>query len=362
MTLNAIDAFAGAGGLSLGLTRAGYSVRLAFDNSQVAIDTHRKNLSCRAETLDAATTSGSELLDLAGLKRGEVDLLAGGPPCQGFSLQRRGEREDPRNLLVLRYLDWLEEMRPRAFLMENVAAIQSVRGKHILRAVEEAAQDLGFQVHATILDASQYGVPQKRRRAFLVGLPAGTHFSWPAAITQSPRTVGDAIRDLPSPPEDGSSHPSIANHYREARLSDLNIERIKHVPPGGGREYLPKHLQLACHQGNHRHLDTYGRLSWDEPAVTITARFDSFTRGKFGHPEEHRTITLREGARLQSFPDDFVFLGNREEGARLIGNAVPPLLAQAIGQSIKSALSGSQTPGDSEPVQMSLWGAGVAAV
>ncbi|MGY3553948.1 DNA cytosine methyltransferase [Williamsia sp. R60] len=335
----AIDAFSGAGGLSLGLSNAGFDMRLAFDNNQIAVDTHRKNLPGRAEVLDAAMTSGSELLELAGLERGEAALLAGGPPCQGFSLQRRGARDDPRNLLVLRYLDWLDEIRPRAFLIENVTAIRSIRGTHLLNAVEERAKELGFDVHSKILNAVDFGVPQRRRRAFLVGVPSGSKFFWPAESDKPPRTVRDAFTELPAPPRDGTPHPFVPNHYRETRLSARNVERIRHVPEGGGREHLPERLQLKCHSGTHRHLDTYGRLSRDEPAVTITARFDSFTRGRFGHPTEDRSITLREGARLQSFPDDFVFLGNREDGARLIGNAVPPLLAEQIGKSILAAIS-----------------------
>lgn len=277
-------------------------------------------------------------MNLAHLDKGELDLLAGGPPCQGFSLQRRGDRQDERNLLVLRYLEWIETMRPRAFLIENVAAIKSIRGSHLLKAVSEHAEALGYVMHSTILNAAEYGVPQRRRRAFIVGLLDNETFRWPVPLVGAPPTVGDAIRDLPSPPLDGSPHPNVPNHYRESRLSKTNIERIRHVPPGGGREHLPPHLQLACHQNGHRHLDTYGRLAWDEPAVTITARFDSFTRGKFGHPAEDRSITLREGARLQTFPDDFVFLGNREQGARLIGNAVPPVLAHAIGESLSRSL------------------------
>lgn len=337
-TLTCVDAFSGAGGLSLGLLWAGFDVRLAFDNDQVAVDTHRKNLPGRAEVIDAAEASGVELLEMAGLRRGELDLLAGGPPCQGFSLQRRGVRDDPRNLLVLRYLDWLEVMAPKAFLIENVAAIRSIRGSHLLKAVEERARVLGYDVYATILNASEHGVPQRRRRAFLIGVPSGAKFEWPQPALDGLASVRDAIGDLPSPPSDGSPHPFVPNHFREARLSELNRERIRHVPEGGGREHLPQHLRLACHANGHRHLDTYGRLSWSEPAVTITARFDSFTRGRFGHPVEDRSITLREGARLQSFPDDFVFLGNREEGARLIGNAVPPLLAKALGERLADVL------------------------
>lgn len=342
--LRAIDAFAGAGGLSLGLRRAGFDVRLAFDNDEVAVETHRRNLGDRVELLDATRTSSEQLMSLAGVGPGELDLLAGGPPCQGFSMQGLGVRGDPRNELVLRYLDWIRDIRPRAFLIENVPAIKSVRGRHLLDAVTVAARTAGLETHTAVLDASDFGVPQRRRRAFMVGVPAGTDFQWPDPTAVRPVSVRDAIGDLPSPPADGSPHPSVPNHFREARLSALNIERIKHVPEGGGRLHLPAHLQLECHKGGHRHLDTYGRLAWDEPAVTITARFDSFTRGRFGHPVEHRTITLREGARLQSFPDDFVFVGNRGEVARQIGNAVPPALGESVVRAIARALGSVLVP------------------
>lgn len=338
MSLKAIDAFAGAGGLSLGLEQAGFDVRLAFDFDQVAVDTHRKNLNGSAEVLDAASVASDELLDLSALQRGELDLLAGGPPCQGFSLQRRGAREDPRNMLVLRYLDWLADLQPRAFLIENVQAIRSVRGNHVIKAVEDRAAELGYKTYARILNAHEYGVAQARKRAFLVGIRDAKQFEWPEPVDER-LTVRDAIGDLASPPADGSPHPTIPNHYREARLSALNLERIRAVPEGGGRLDLPSHLQLACHQGNHRHLDTYGRLAWDRPSGTITARFDSFTRGRFGHPKEDRSITLREGARLQGFPDDFVFLGNREQGARMIGNAVPPPLGSRVATAIAASLN-----------------------
>lgn len=337
MSLRAIDAFSGAGGLSLGLQAAGFEIGLAFDNDQVAIDTHRKNISGTAEVLDASSVTSHELLELAGIGVGELDLLAGGPPCQGFSLQRRGAREDPRNLLVLRYLDWLAEVQPRAFLVENVQAIRSIRGNHVIEEVENRAKELGYVTYARILNAHDFGLAQVRKRAFLVGIRGSHRFEWPTPSV-SQRTVRDVLADLPSPPEDGSPHKSIPNHYREARLSDLNRRRIRSVPEGGGRLDLPPELQLACHQGNHRHLDTYGRLAWDRPAGTITARFDSFTRGRFGHPTEDRSITLREGARLQGFPDYFVFLGTREQGARMIGNAVPPPLAERVANSLRDAL------------------------
>jgi DNA (cytosine-5)-methyltransferase 1 len=338
MTLTVVDSFCGTGGLSLGLGQAGFDVRLALDNDQVAVDSHRKNLPGRAEVLDATVVTGTAIRELTNLGIGELDLLAGGPPCQGFSLQRRGARADPRNRLALRYLEWITDLRPRAFLMENVAAIGSLRGREIVTAISSHAGSLGYSVHSAVLDAAYYGVPQHRRRMIIIGLRDVDVFEWPTESADAPPTVREAFRGLPSPPSDGSPHKLIANHYRERRLSKLNIERIRHVPEGGGREDLPEHLVLECHKGSHRHLDTYGRLAWDKPAGTITARFDSFTRGRFGHPVEDRSITLREGARLQSFPDDFVFLGNREDGARLIGNAVPPAFAYAIGKALIASL------------------------
>lgn len=309
-----IDAFAGAGGLSLGLRRAGWDLVAAFDNDPVAVETYKINLGNHAYVLDAERLRPEDLMSIAGIEVGECALLAGGPPCQGFSLQGRGARRDPRNALVLKFVELIVGLRPRSFLMENVPAIGTVRGRDLLDVLIERTNRLRYRVFMATLDAADFGVGQHRRRTFLVGLdPSAGDFMWPRPVNADrPLTVREVLADLPSPPQDGSHHPSIANHYREARLSALNTERIKHVPPGGGREYLPADLQLKCHANGHRHLDTYGRLAWDAPAGTITARFDSFTRGRFGHPVEHRSITLREGARLQGFPDSFRFLGTRE--------------------------------------------------
>lgn len=331
--LSAIDSFAGAGGLSLGLMQAGWNVALAFDNDPISVETYRRNLGKHAHPLDAELVSATEIMQLANLAPGECDLLAGGPPCQGFSLQRRGARQDPRNRLSLLFLDWVYSLRPKVFLIENVPAITSVRGQDILRAVERTVGELGYGLSICTVNALDYGTPQNRRRTFIVGMSDRREFRWPDPCATR-LTVRHAMADLPSPPADGSCHPAVSNHYREARLSVTNIARIRAVPEGGSRLDLPEHLQLDCHKSGHRHLDTYGRLAWDLPAGTITARFDSFTRGRFGHPIEDRSVTLREGARLQGFPDDFVFLGNREEGARMIGNAVPPPLARAFGTAL----------------------------
>lgn len=344
----AIDLFCGAGGLSLGLNSAGYRIAAALDNDPIATRTYERALGSHVDTASIEEVSGKEILARASLGRGDCMLLAGGPPCQGFSVQRRGDREDARNGLVLHFMRLVEEVRPQFFLMENVGGLLSKHGKPFLKEMAERAARLNYIIHIELLDAADYGVPQVRKRAFLVGEHAPDlipRFRFPKRTHSTRRvTVRDAIGDLPTPPADGSPHPGIPNHYREARLSKLNLERIRHVPPGGGREHLPVHLQLACHVNNpgHRHMDVYGRLSWDEPSVTLTARFDSFTRGRFGHPDDDRSLTVREGARLQTFPDHFVFEGNREQGARQVGNAVPPLLAQRIGAAIIEAAAARQ--------------------
>ena len=183
-------------------------------------------------------------------------------------------------------------MRPRTFLMENVPAIGTRRGRDLLRALTLRTSELGYAVYERTLDALDYGVAQHRRRTFIIGIhPSGSEFRWPSpAPSTGPKTVRAALGDLPSPPADGSRHPDIANYYREARLSPLNLERIKHVPEGGGRLDLPLHLQLACHAEGHRHLDTYGRLAWDKPSGTITARFEIASHARPLRPSAGRSL------------------------------------------------------------------------
>lgn len=343
--LKVIDLFCGAGGLALGLEKAGFQIAASVEMDPKACKTYRRNFGDHLIERDIHQLTVSELLEFAKMTVGECKLLAGGPPCQGFSIQRRGADEDPRNDLVFQYLRFVEGVMPQFFLMENVSGLMSKRGTPFLDKVLSRVAELGYTTYLTKVDAANYGVPQMRKRVILVGERAASAdavFSFPDAPIKNGayRTVRQAIGDLPSPPADGSLHSNISNHAREARLSQTNRERLQHIPPGGGREHLPDHLQLPCHKNNpgHRHMDVYGRLEWDKPAGTITARFDSFTRGKFAHPVEHRSLTLREGARLQTFPDSFVFEGNREEVAKQIGNAVPPMLAEALGGAVFAAL------------------------
>lgn len=335
-----IDSFCGAGGLGLGLKQAGYNILLSFDIDQICIDTinaNKKYFGHPAESADISDMLNGELLKKCNLERGELFLLAGGPPCQGFSIQRRGSDIDKRNELVLKYGKLIEELYPMYFVMENVTGIAGKRGKTILQQLIEDVEKIGYTVHIKLLDAQDYGVPQRRKRYFIVGerKDLGEHYEYPHPLDYR-RTVRDVIGDLPSPPDDGTDHPDISLHRRD-RLSPLNLKRIKSLKEGQGRDDLPMELRADCHKIDSSVIgfrNVYGRMIWDDVAPTITARFDSFTRGQFGHPVQNRSISLREGALLQCFPMDFVFTGNKVDIARQIGNAVPPLLAKQIGKSI----------------------------
>jgi DNA (cytosine-5)-methyltransferase 1 len=354
MTLKAIDLFCGAGGLSRGLSEAGFEIVAAVDSWEAALRTYRANFPAhRALAVDASALTADLLNTSSGL-----DLIAGGPPCQGFSIQRIGHDLDDRNDLVLAFARIVSELHPRCFLMENVPGLLGRRGKHVAENFTRMMIDSGYDLRHAIIDAADYGVPQNRKRVFFVGWDRNAlrQFSFPppSSAEEERRTVREAIGDLPSPPMDFSAMPGDALH-RRIRLSPKNLERLRLIPPGGGFEDLPVEMRVDCHKSGAArigHRSVYGRLAPDRPAATITARFDSFTRGKFGHPWEERNITLREGARLQGFPDCHEFYGTQEEVAAQIGNAIPPSLAYAFGKALREFLEG-RAAGPDEP-QMTL--------
>ena len=227
--------------------------------------------------------------------------------------------------------------------MENVAALRGRRGSDTLARLSGILEKY-YRVEVTTLDAADYGVPQRRRRAVVVGerLDLDPLFRWPSPShgVGGWVTVRDAIGDLPCPFEAPEAAANFPNHRRD-NISALNRVRISHVPQGGGRADIPPELRLPCHRVSVEkagHRSVYGRLHWDEPAGTITTKCNSFTRGRFAHPERNGNITMREAARLQSFPDDFVFTGATVPSAHQIGNAVPPLLAEHVGRAIMRAL------------------------
>jgi DNA (cytosine-5)-methyltransferase 1 len=354
--LTAVDLFCGAGGLSRGLADAGIAVLAAADNWAPAQRTYEANFGhpfLRADLGDEHPEAVADALDLpAG-----PDIVVGGPPCQGFSIQRIGGDADARNDLVLRFAALALALGPRAVVMENVPGLLGKRGAAIAGRYVQMLAAAGYRTSHHRLNAVDYGVPQLRRRVVFLSWREGDGPlapPRPSVAAGSHVTVAQAIGDLPSPPTDLTPHPDDPLH-RRTRLSRLNEERLRHIPPGGGFEHLPVDLRVACHRdgpGRIGHRNVYGRLHPHEPSVTITARFDSFTRGKFAHPWEDRNITLREGARLQSFPDDHAFHGTQEEVAALIGNAVPPVMAHAVAEAVARSLR------DPEPAaQLQLLGA-----
>lgn len=341
----AIDLFCGAGGLTAGFLKAGIRVVGALDSWEPAVATYRRNFAHPVVKADVTQIAALDFCRECRVEPGEVDIVAGGPPCQGFSVQRIGADEDDRNSLIFRFADFVREIRPRMFLMENVPGLLGKRGRPFADRFAFLLREAGYEVRVARVNAAEYGVPQTRKRVFFFGWIASEvppfAFPPPRLTPDQYRTVEQAIGDLPSPPDDFTPAPGDPLH-RRMRLSERNLQRLRFIPPGGGFEDLPVDLRVNCHKGGADrigHRAVYGRLAPDRPAGTITARFDSFTRGRFAHPFEDRNITLREGARLQTFDDEFQFVGTQEQIAALIGNAVPPLLAEIIGAALHAHLS-----------------------
>ncbi len=355
--LKAIDAFCGPGGISLGMARAGFETVYAFDIDEPSVQTYRKNIGNHARVEDVSDVNSTTIKKETGLNKRELDLFFGGPPCQGFSKQKRGAHKgDQRNSLVLHFVRLVKELLPKVFIFENVAIFGQKRGQKYLAEIQN--QLAPYQMTLSFFNSANYGVPQTRERFIIVGVrnDISISFSIPKPSTPEWLTVGDVLGGLPEPPLDYSNHPQFPNHQR-ARVTKINIERFSHVPQGGGWQDIPHELRLRCHQKIDTKSggwpDVYGRLKWNGQCPTITGGFDSFTRGRYGHPLHNRPLTPREAARIQGFPDSFVFLGNRGDIRSQIGNAVPPPLAEAIGKEVFNLLkqAGNQVKEKSELVR-----------
>jgi DNA (cytosine-5)-methyltransferase 1 len=318
-----IDLFAGSGAFTLGLRQAGITGRaLLVDRAKDCVATCRLNHG-DAHVLQADVSS----VDWTGVTAG---VVVGGPPCQGFSALGRRNDTDPRNELYLGLLHCVERTSPDVVVVENVPRFLAVQqGADLITSLRR----LGFNVRADVVDCASFGTPQRRRRALVTAARDGVQIPWPAARfgpeSRPFRTVADAFAMLPRVP-DG------ANWHVASPLSNVYEERIRAVPPGGSRRDLPGDLLLDCWRRARGHGDVMGRLLWSHPATTLRTEFFRPEKGRFLHPSEDRAITLREGARLQAFPDSYAFPTDLAlyTIARQIGNAIPPPLAHAIGDSI----------------------------
>lgn len=320
--LTAFDLFSGCGGLTLGLRQAGFKVVGAADIDALAVETYRANHSgVKVWETDVCTLTVSEVRSRLKLKRGEFDLLAGCPPCEGFSSMRtlNGARqiEDSRNDLVFEFLRFVRELLPKAIMMENVPGLAG--DERMVRFWKELHR-LGYEGEHQVLDAADYGVPQRRRRMILL---AGRYGPMDFVREDEGKvTVEHAIGALPPSGESGDPLHDLPEN-RTKRIRDL----IRSIPTdGGSRTDLADEHQLACHRRCDGFKDVYGRMAWHEVAPTITGGCSNPSKGRFLHPVQHRAITLREAALLQSFPADYYFSLRRGKfpAAELIGNALPP--------------------------------------
>lgn len=318
----AVDLFSGAGGLTLGLRLARFRVVGAVEVSELAADTYRSNFpAIRLWKMDIRELSIARVLHELDLESGQLDLLAGCPPCQGFSSMRtlNGHQTvaDGRNDLVLQFGRFVRGLRPKAVMLENVPAL--IRDGRLAGLVT-SLKEMGYSVRTEVLDASQFGVPQRRRRMILVAGRAGP---LQLANTDASRiTVRDAIGALPPSGLSGDPLHDLPEN-RQPKVARL----ISRIPKdGGSRRDLGEDDQLDCHRRCDGFSDVYGRMAWEEVSPTITSGCVNPSKGRFLHPQENRAITLREAALLQGFPLDFKFDLRRGKYAvaEMIGNALPP--------------------------------------
>jgi len=380
--VKSIDLFAGAGGLSCGLGMAGFTPILANELVEAHANTYQvNNENTKVVTGDVRQVCESNLKRMLGLKKGELDLLAGGPPCQGFSVNAPiRDLNDERNHLFKDFLRVASELLPKAILIENVPGIVSLGKGTVVQQIYQELENLGYSVDHKILFAGHYGIPQTRFRTIIIAIKGKAKISFPEpeynskavanfagarelCISIQPvlaqellpqTTVYDAISDLPEI-ENGSKNPPMnyltkaEGNYQKALRQDsrlvnnhscnglgkINLERLQYIPQGGNwtnipHDMLPKGMQRARRSD---HTKRYGRLHPEGMCSTILTKCDPHW-GAFIHPEQDRVLSIREAARIQSFPDTYHFTGSLPQQYEQVGNAVPPFLAKKIGEEI----------------------------
>ncbi len=368
MGFTTIDLFSGCGGISEGLREADFDVVAAADNNPKYSITYKKNFS-GVKFIDKSLSDLDpyEFMELVGIRVGQLDLLTGGPPCQGFSKNvPRSQREidSKNNLLVTTFLEYCTAIRPKAILMENVAEMRNSFDETYTLEIKTTLGKLGYVVNEGVLNAADYGIPQRRRRAFFVALnDESLQFIFPPPTHQASTeqnffikpylTVNDAVADLPRL-KDGegeeqmqyTSAPfseyqkqmrkgsNILFNHKTRKLRETQYNRLACLRPGEGIKQLPDNLRP---KGGYS--GAYGRLTWDMVPPTITRWIFHPGSGRWGHPEDIRILTTRETARIQSFPDSFRFFGSFTDMAGQLGNAVPPLIGKILGEAIAQRLN-----------------------
>lgn len=345
-----LDLFCGAGGFSLGFDKnPHFKTLLALDFENSAIETFKFNFKS-AQTIcgDIANKNTKEqIINLA--KELKINMIIGGPPCQGFSLKgKKLGLNDPRNFLFLEYLELVKELQPEVFVIENVKNLLACSNGYFKNEILLKIKELGYQVNCDILNAKDYGVPQNRQRAFFLAAK-NKKLKFPKKQEISVN-VKDAISDLaylesgegqitsqyknqPQSQYQKMLRGEFLQYHKASNHSKIALEKLKMIPKESGKEHLPKELH-----GKQKFSTTWGRLKWDELSPTIDTRFDTPSNGTNSHPFLNRAITPREAARIQSFDDNFIFCGSKTQVCKQIGNAVPPLLAKALADEIAREL------------------------
>lgn len=349
MNSPAVDLFAGGGGLTVGLKAAGFTVCSAVEIERHAYETYKANhpevQSYNEDILQVPTT---KLLADAG---GKISLVAGCPPCQGFtSLTSKYKREDPRNRLIEEMQRVILEARPQAVMMENVPGL-AAKGKERFDAFVAALEGAGYEVDWDILQVADFGTPQFRRRlvlfaglGFRIGMPKSTHSKDGADGKRPWRKVSEVIsgtgRARAFNPKRRPKKAKVRDWHIVRRMSDQNKVRLKAAKPGGNWKDIPEDKRVQCHRGEYDGFsNVYGRLAWHQTAPTMTAGCTTLSKGRFGHPTQLRTISVREAALFQEFPDDYwIATPYMDRACDIIGNALPCGFAAAMARHVKAAI------------------------
>lgn len=364
--MKVIDLFSGCGGLSSGFIKEGFHIKKAVEFDYSIANTYMMNHPGVEMIIDDIQN-----IDQSGFfTQGDADVIIGGPPCQGFSMAgariRLGFIDDPRNYLFKHYFNVVKTVKPKVFIMENVKGLMTMQDGTIFNEILRIFSDpklldgQPYNVYHRIIKAVDFGIPQKRERLIIIGTLANdVHCNeiWQKTIEEIEQdypayfqsvTVADAIMNLSHTTIDGvianpdsqseyqkylASNASIITNHSQTNHSEIAVERMKKIDNGENFTALDEQI-------NSVHSGSYGRLSWDGLAPTITTRFDTPAGGRFIHPIENRTLSPREAARIQSFPDDFIFYGNKTSVCKQIGNAVPPKISYFLARFTKNLLKG----------------------
>lgn len=359
MSFEVVDLFAGAGGLSHGFQQAGFDVIGGSDIEEKFKKTYEENHEAPYLTADITEIDSKEIMDHFEIEKGELDILVGGPPCQGFSLAKANrDPGDSRNQLVSEYIRKVYEIQPRWFLMENVKGLANMEdGKVLQYALDMFRDELGYEVDYRVLNSSHYGVPQTRERVIIIGNKEGEEIPFPEKEygeskaqksldalgeeknLKEARKIKDAFGDLPSlePGEEKTDYKTDPQCEYQEKMREKSSELKNHNAPNHGDKVVDRISQAE--PGEKIPYDSWTqkrRLSWDEPAGTLLA--GPRPTYHFGHPDDPRGLSIRERARIQSFPDHFEFHGPVAKQRQQTGNAVPPMMAKAIAEELKDVM------------------------